>query len=84
MHLPESAIQRPSVVCVKRALDGAIKDDHKAITASGIGAFLESVASFAKSWREDLAKEKKRQALELLAGARSSAEKKGTSAFRAL
>ena len=75
LHLPGGAIQRPTVVCVKRALDGKVKNDAKAVAVSGLGAFLDGVADFAKSWRADLAEGKKKQALESLAAARASAER---------
>ena len=76
IFLPESAIKRPTIVCVKQALDGRIKDDGQALEKSGLNAFMDSVVSFAKTWRKDVISNAREQALALLAETQVAAEKK--------
>ena len=75
-RLPETAIAMPDVVCVKRALDGRVKDDAKMIKASGIEAFRDQVVAFAKNWRRDVLSARTAQAVELLGTAAAAAEQK--------
>lgn len=75
-RLPETVIKEPSVICVKRALDGAVLNDKSLIEGSGIEIFREAVVSFAKDWRKDVLRGKKEQALELLDSATVAAEEK--------
>lgn len=75
-RLPESTISEPIVICVKRALDGRIKEDSGLIKASGINGFRDDVVSFASNWRKAVLQGKKKQAVELLANATLAAQKK--------
>lgn len=75
-RLPESTISEPTVICVKRALDGRIKEDSGLIKSSGIDGFRDDVVSFARNWRKAVLQGKKEQAVELLANAALAAQKK--------
>ena len=75
-RLPETVIAMPDVVCVKRALDGRVKDDAKMIKTSGIEAFRDQVVAFAKNWRRDVLSARTAQAVELLGTAAAAAEQK--------
>ena len=76
IRYPDAAIYDPDVVCVKRALDGRIKEDAKMVTSSGIEAFRDKVVQFATDWRKDVLAGKRIQAVELLSAAIQVAEKK--------
>ncbi len=73
---PASSIYDPDVVCVKRALDGRIKDDVRQVASSGIEAFRDKVIHFAADWRKDVLQGKREQARELLAAAVKAAQTK--------
>ena len=75
-RFPDDAIYDPDVVCVKRALDGRIKEDAKMVSSSGIEAFRDKIVQFASNWRRDVLAGKQVQAVELLTAAIQAAEKK--------
>lgn len=76
LKMPDSTIVQPDVVCVKKALDGRIRDDAKMVADSGVDEFRKRVVQFATDWRKDVFAGKKAQALALLsAGVGAGKEK---------
>lgn len=76
LKMPDSTIVQPDVVCVKKALDGRIRDDAKMVADSGVDEFRKRVVQFATDWRKDIFAGKKAQALALLsAGVGAGKEK---------
>ena len=73
LHLPEEIITLPSVVNVKKALDGKVTDDEKLISISGIQKFQSLIADFAKDWYTSLESGRKKQALAFLEYTKQSA-----------
>ena len=74
-RMPESAISEPTVICVKHALDGRIKEDAKLVESSGIMEFRDAVVAFARDWRKAVFNGKKGQAIELLSNAALAADR---------
>lgn len=76
LKMPDSTIVQPDVVCVKKALDGRIRDDAKMVADSGVDEFRKRVVQFATDWRKDVFAGKKAQALALLSAGVSAGKEK--------
>ena len=66
LRQPEDVITLPTVVNVKKALDGKVTDNEKLISTSGIQKFQSLIADFVKDWYTSLESGRKKQALAFL------------------
>lgn len=58
IHISQDRITKPTIVCVKRALDGGINGNEEKIKDSFLPAFAEKIVNFALSWRDEVRKSK--------------------------
>ncbi len=77
VHKPQEYISRPTVVCVKHALDGKIDDDPKMVAKSNIAPFMKNILQFAENWHKAVQNQLRNDAHELVINALGvAAEKK--------
>ena len=73
LRQPEDVITLPTVVNVKKALDGKVTDNEKLISISGIKEFQSVIADFAKDWYASLEAGRQKQAHAFLEYTKQSA-----------
>ena len=73
VHKSQDYVTRPTIVCVKKALDGKIDDNPKMVAESNLVSFMERIVHFADEWRCEIQKQLREDAREFVSLARKKA-----------
>lgn len=73
VHKSQDYVTRPTIVCVKKALDGKIDDNSKMVAESNLPSFIGNIVHFADEWRCEIQKQLRADAREFVSLARQNA-----------